>query len=84
MGDAEIYRFLTGTFKDIFAREDIVLKPEMAAGDIAGWDSFKQIEIIMAVEDFFRIKASTKELDQLQNVADLVNLIKTKTGKVSG
>ena len=46
--EAEIYGALTEIFRDVFNRDDLALKPELTAKDVPGWDSFKQIEIIMA------------------------------------
>jgi acyl carrier protein len=82
MSEADIYSFLTETFHDVFMREDIVLKPELSAKDVEGWDSFKQIEIILATEERFGIKFSTREVDSLQSVGDLVRLVSAKTSKV--
>ncbi len=81
MSEADIYTFLTDTFHDVFMRDDIVLKPELTAKDVDGWDSFKQIEIVLATEERFGIKFSTREVDSLQNVGDLVRLVSAKTGK---
>jgi acyl carrier protein len=81
MSEADIYSFLTETFHDVFMREDIVLKPELSAKDVEGWDSFKQIEIILATEERFGIKFSTREVDSLQSVGDLVRLVSAKTSK---
>ena len=60
-------------------RDDLVLTPELTAKDVQGWDSFKQIEIIMASEERFGIKFTTRELDSLQNVGDLVRVVAAKT-----
>ena len=79
MSKSETYTFLTGLFKDLFMREDIVLGPDTKADDIDGWDSYKQVEIIIAVEDHYGIKMSTKEIDGLQNIGDIVALIEAKS-----
>ena len=63
----------------MFLRDDIVLTPGLTAKDVQGWDSFKQIEIIMAIEEQFGIKFTTRELDSLQNVGDLVRVVAAKT-----
>jgi acyl carrier protein len=63
--EAEIYGALTGIFHDVFMRDDLVLRPETTAKDVQGWDSFKQIEIVMATEDRFGVKLSSRELDSL-------------------
>ncbi|HUB11990.1 MAG TPA: acyl carrier protein [Acetobacteraceae bacterium] len=76
--EAEIYSGLTEIFHDVFMREDLVLKPELSAKDVQGWDSFKQIEIVMAAEEKYGIKFTTRELDSLQNVGDLVRVVTAK------
>jgi acyl carrier protein len=45
---------------------------------VKGWDSFKQIEIIISAEERFGIKLNTKELDSLQNVGDLARVVAAK------
>jgi len=76
--EAEIYSGLTEIFHDVFMRDDLVLKPDLSAKDVQGWDSFKQIEIIMAAEEKYGIKFTTRELDSLQNVGDLVRVVTAK------
>lgn len=77
--EAEIYSGLTEIFHDVFMRDDMVLQPELSSKDVQGWDSFKQIEIIMATEEKYGIKFTTRELDSLQNVGDLVRVVTAKT-----
>lgn len=77
--EPEIYSALTEIFHDVFMRDDLALKAELSAKDVQGWDSFKQIEIIMATEERFGMKFSTRELDSLQNVGDLVRVLLAKT-----
>ena len=81
MSEAEIYTALSEIFQDVFLTDDIQLRPELSAKDVPGWDSFKQIDIILAVEEKYRIKLNTRELDSLHNVGDLVRVIAAKTGE---
>jgi acyl carrier protein len=76
--ESEIYAGLTEIFHEVFMREDLHLTPTLSARDLKGWDSFKQIEIILATEDHFQIKLHTRELDSLGNVGDLVKVIAAK------
>ncbi len=78
MTEAEIYAFLTEVFQDQFMREDITLKPQTTAQDVPGWDSFKQMEIILAAEKRFDIKLNTRDIDSLRNIGDLVRVVMTK------
>jgi acyl carrier protein len=77
--EPQAYDGLTEIFSDVFMRDDIALKPELTAKDVDGWDSFKQIEIIMAVEEKFGIKFQTRDLDTMKNVGDLIRLITAKS-----
>ena len=77
--ETEIFTVLNGIFREIFLRDDIVLAPQTTAADVEGWDSYKQIEILLAVEERFGIKFRTKELDALVNVGDLARTVLTKT-----
>ena len=77
--EPEIYGAMTEIFQDVFMRDDLVLKADLSAKDVKGWDSFKQIEIVMATEERFGMKFTTRELDSLQNVGDLVRLVAAKT-----
>lgn len=78
MREAEIYPALEEIFRDVFMRDDIRLSADMTARDLEGWDSFKQVEIIIAAESRYRIKFSTRELDNLLSVGDLVRVIANK------
>jgi acyl carrier protein len=77
--EPEIYGAMTEIFQDVFMRDDLVLKADLSAKDVQGWDSFKQIEIIMATEERFGMKFTTRELDSLQNVGDVVRVVAAKT-----
>ena len=76
--DPEIYTALTTIFRDVFMRDELELRPDLSAKDVEGWDSFKQIEIILAAEARFGIKMTTRELDSLRSVGDLVRVIAAK------
>ncbi len=73
--EAEIYQVLTAIFRTVFARPDMVLSPGLSARDVPGWDSFKQIEVMMAVEERFGIELSTGDIDSLRNVGDLADIV---------
>jgi len=78
MSETAFYPVLSEIFRDVFMR-DIDLRPELTARDVPGWDSFKQIEIIVALEERYGIKFRTRELDALNNVGDLARALAQKT-----
>ncbi len=65
----------TEIMRDVLMDDDLVLRPDLTAKEVQGWDSFKMIEIVMAVESHFDIKVQSKQLDNLEKVGDLVQLI---------
>ncbi len=79
MTEADIYAALTEIFREAFMDDAMQLTPTLTAKDVKGWDSFKQIEIIVATEERFGIKMNTRELDSLQNVGDLARVVAAKT-----
>ena len=75
MTEPEVMQRLHKVFAEIFRRDDLVLQPATTAADVPGWDSFKQIEIVVAVEEHFHIKLRTREIVRLRNIGDLVALV---------
>lgn len=75
---SEIYSALTEIFHDIFLRDTITLTPATSAADVEGWDSFKQLEIVLAAEARWGVRFSTRELDGLTCVGDLAQAIAAK------
>jgi acyl carrier protein len=78
MNEDVIEAGLTEIFRAVFLRDDLELRPWLTAKDIEGWDSFRHIEIIMAIEERFAVKMTTRDLDNLQSVGDLMALIRTR------
>jgi len=80
MNESEVYSFLGEVFADVFGRSDITLHPALTAQDVVGWDSFKQVEITLALEEKYGIRIRTKELNDVANLGDLVALVVRKVG----
>ena len=79
MTDQDIRAGLTEIFHDLFGDDALVLRPDLSAKDVKGWDSIKHISLIVAVEERFGIKLKTAEIDGLKNVGDLQRIIRAKT-----
>jgi acyl carrier protein len=77
---AEIYQKLGGIFQEVFDDESVVVRPELSASDVDGWDSISHIRLVLTVERAFDVKFSASEVGKLKNVGDLVDLIKSKAG----
>ncbi len=79
MEEPEIYARLADVFQDVFDEDSITITPELSAKDLDDWDSITHIRLMLTVERAFGIKFSAPEIGKLENVGDLVTLIKART-----
>jgi acyl carrier protein len=78
MDDAQIYSRLTRVFNDVFDDETIELTPQLTAKQVDGWDSLTHIRLILSVEKEFKIRFTTSEIGNLENVGELAALVKAR------
>jgi acyl carrier protein len=74
----EIVSRLTPIFRDVFNDDALVVSDGMTAADVPTWDSLSNINMIIAVERAFGVKFSIKDVRNLKNVGELLELIKRK------
>jgi len=68
-------------FREVFDKDDLVIYREMQAKDVEGWDSLNHITLIMAIEDAFKIKFTTREVMGFQNVGEMLDCLRGKFEK---
>ncbi len=78
MDNADIVARLTPIFRDVFNDNALVVTDKLNAADVATWDSLSNINMIVAVEKAFDVKFSIKDVRNLKNVGELLELIKRK------
>lgn len=69
---------LTDIFRTVFNVPDLVMRDDLTARDVASWDSFNHVNLIIAVETEFGVRFTTEEVASLQKVGDLKELLKRK------
>ena len=80
MQDPEIKTKLTGVFREVFGQPALEIREETTAADVKGWDSLNHVTLIFATEKRFGVKFSTREVQGLKNVGELIALLKQKIG----
>jgi acyl carrier protein len=75
---SEIESRLTPIFRDVFSDDALVVTEGMTAAEVPTWDSLSNINMIIAVEKAFGVKFSIKDVRNLKNVGELLDLIKRK------
>jgi acyl carrier protein len=61
--------------------DELVLTRETTANDIEEWDSLTHVQLIVAIEKFYKIKFNSSEIRNFKNVGDLLNSIESKLVK---
>jgi acyl carrier protein len=76
--DQKALEKLTSIFRSLFNQNNLVLRDDMTARDVPGWDSFNHINLIIQIEEEFGIRFTNEEVSQLSNVGELKTLIREK------
>ena len=79
-GTEQCEGLLGAIFREFFDDDSLMLRPDMTASDVDGWDSLTHIRLLLTIERKFQIKFSASEVGGLRTVRDLVLLIVRKTG----
>jgi acyl carrier protein len=69
---------LTDIFRTILDAPGLVLKDDLTASEVPGWDSFNHINLVMQVEEDFGVRFSTEEISSLKNVGEFKALLARK------
>ncbi len=69
---------VTGVFQEVFNDPKLVITEETNASHVRGWDSFAHINLIVALEEYFKVSFTTKEIGSLTCVGDLLKLLQKK------
>lgn len=74
----QIFQKLTSIFEDVLDELEVELTNETTAEDVEEWDSLTHIQIITEIEKQFSIRFTTREIEGLKNIGDMVNLVASK------
>ncbi len=76
---AEIIEQLNPLFRDVLEDDAIQLSPATTANDIENWDSITNIQLIVAIEKKYKIRFTSREIQNFKNVGELVDALLSKT-----
>jgi acyl carrier protein len=70
---------LAGIFRTLFNDPDLELRDDLTARDVDGWDSLNHVNLMILIEDEFRVRFTTSEVSALQDVGELKRLLAAKS-----
>ena len=66
---------LQETFRIYFDDDELLLERQTSAEDIEEWDSLAQVGLVITIEKKYGIKFSKADIDELDDIGDMVDLI---------
>lgn len=79
MTKEEIYSRLTQVFREVLEDDTLELLPETTADDVDAWDSLSHVQLIVAAEQDFGVRFTSREIMKWRNVGEWVECIEAKT-----
>jgi acyl carrier protein len=74
----EILTQINVIFIEILDNEDLVIGETTNASDVDNWDSLTHIQLVVAIEKYFKFRFTSKEIQSWNNVGDMLNCIQEK------
>ena len=72
MTDEDLLTLFTRTLRDLLGDDSIVLGTDTRRSDVDGWDSFKYVNFIVAIELQLKIKFRVADVESFRTVGDIV------------
>jgi acyl carrier protein len=65
-------------FRDVLDSPNLVLTNDLTAPKVEGWDSLNHVTLVMALEDRFKVKFTTREVMGWRNVGQMLDCLQAK------
>ncbi|MCS6298243.1 MAG: acyl carrier protein [Nitrospira sp.] len=74
----DLHNRLEEVFRQVFDNDELVLRDQMIAADIEGWDSVAHINLMFGIEQAFGIRFKGNELADMNNIGELKEFLASK------
>lgn len=74
----EIIKQVNKIFIDVLDNEDLTIHSATTASDVEEWDSLTHIQLVVAIEKYFKIRFTSSEIQGFKNVGEMCLAIKGK------
>ncbi len=75
----DILKTVNMIFIEVFQDESILLDKTTSSNDIDKWDSLNNMHLVVAIERYFKVKVTLRDIQSWKNVGDLCKWITNKT-----
>ena len=75
MNREEVIKKLEPIFREVFMDDSLTISEGLTAENVEAWDSLSHIDMIIRVEEEFKIKIPTLKAASMKNTGELISLI---------
>jgi acyl carrier protein len=75
---ANILQQINTVFINTLDNDEIVISESTIANDIEEWDSLTHIQLVVAIEKYFKIRFTSKEIQNWSDVGEMITCIQEK------
>jgi acyl carrier protein len=68
-------------FRDVLDQPDLVITRNSNASTVEDWDSLSHLNLVMAIQQRYKIKFALGELQDLKDVGGMIDLMEEKLAK---
>jgi len=79
MNTEDIIKEVNSIFIDVLDNDGIIVQYNTTSDDIEEWDSLNHIQLVVAIEKYFKIRFTAAEIVNFNNVGEMCEAIKVKT-----
>ncbi|MBI3543821.1 MAG: acyl carrier protein [Deltaproteobacteria bacterium] len=74
---------MQAVFDRVFTKK-VQVAAELTSDHVEGWDSLKQVALVIALEKAFAIELDLEDLEDCKNVGEMADVIAKRTAKTGG
>ena len=69
---------LVSVLTDVFCLRVEQIVPELTKDDVGSWDSLKQMDLVMSIEQTFNISLEITDIIKMNSVANIMDVLQEK------
>lgn len=69
---------LTGVLAEVFRIKDSEIVPELNKSDVGSWDSLKQMDLVMSLENEYGITLAIPDILKMVSVGGIMEVLRDK------
>lgn len=78
MDQEKLFERLVAVFREVFDDETLMISAATCAEDIEEWDSLSHVQLIVALEQEFGVRFTSREILKWQNVGEMFDALVQK------